>query len=96
MEAAGVTAEYSDGNTTARYPLDGGGTKTVVFAPDRIRVTIELPGDFVERVPVFDPERVASTAQREVKDQANSPVPGKRFSVVELKGSGKLEYEIRP
>lgn len=96
VEAAGVAAEYSDGNTTARYPLDGGGTKTVMFAPDRIRVTIEQRGDFVERVPVFDPERVVSTAERLVKDQANTPVTGKRFSVVELKGNGKLEYEIRP
>jgi hypothetical protein len=96
MEAAGVAAEYSDGNATARYPLDGGGTKTVMFAPDRIRVTIEQAGDFVERVPVFDPERVTSAAQRTVKDQPNTPVPGMRFSVVELKGSGKLDYEIRP
>jgi hypothetical protein len=95
-EAAGVAAEYSDGNTIARYLLDGGGTKTVVFAPDRIRVTIEQPGDFVERVPVFDPERVISAADRGVMDQANSPVADKRFSVVELKGNGKLEYEIRP
>ncbi|HTF62036.1 MAG TPA: hypothetical protein VK638_04915 [Edaphobacter sp.] len=29
-------------------------------------------------------------------EQAKSPVPGKAFTVVELRASGKLEYEIRP
>jgi hypothetical protein len=70
--------------------------KTVTFAEDRIKVVVERPGVFVERVPVFDPGCVSSAAQRTVKEQASSPVPGKSFSVVELRGGGRLEYEIRP
>ena len=54
LEAAGVAAEYAEGNTVARYPLPGGGMKTV-FAADRIQVAVERTGAFVERVPVFDP-----------------------------------------
>jgi hypothetical protein len=96
MEAAGVTAEYGDGGTSARYPLAGGGQKRVEFAPDRVRVTVEREGDIVERVPVFDPACVISAAKKTVREQAKSPVPGKTFSVVELRGSGRLEYEIRP
>jgi hypothetical protein len=95
LEAAGVAAEYAEGNTVARYPLPGGGMKTVTFAADRIQVVVERPGAFVERVPVFDPGCVSSSAQKTVKEQASSPVPGKSFSVVELRGSGRLEYEIR-
>lgn len=96
LEAAGVPAEYTDGNTVARYSLPGGGTKTVTFAPDRIKVVVERTGALVERLPVFDPACVSSGAQRTVKEQASSPVPGKSFSVVELRGNGRLEYEIRP
>ncbi len=96
VEAGGMAAEYSDGNATVRYPLADGGQKGVVFAEDRIRVSVEQAGDIVERVPVFDPRCVSSNAQIAVTPQANSPVPGKSFSVVELRATGKLEYEIRP
>ena len=96
MEATGLEAEYSDGGAAVRYPLAGGGQKSVVFAPDRIRVTVEREGEIVERVPVVDAACVSSTAQKTVHEQAQSPVPGKTFSVVELKATGRLEYEIRP
>ena len=96
VEATGLKAEYLDGGAAVRYPLAGGGQKNVVFAEDRIRITVERPGEIIERVPVFDPACVASTAPKEVRRQADSPVPGKTFSVVELRANGKLEYEIRP
>jgi hypothetical protein len=96
VEAGGVDAEYSDGNTAARYALAGGGEKKVVFAEDRMRISVEREGAIVERVPVFDPKCVASSAVITLVPQANSPVPGKSFSVVELRATGKLEYEIRP
>jgi hypothetical protein len=63
VEATGLDATYSEGNTVVRYPLPGGGEKTVTFADDRIRVTVERDGEIVERVPVFDPACVVSTAQ---------------------------------
>ena len=63
VEAAGVDADYSDGNTTMRYALPGGGHKQVAFAPDRIMVTVERDGEIVERVPVFDTAGVISNAQ---------------------------------
>jgi hypothetical protein len=50
----------------------------------------------VERLPVFDAACVASASPVAVRAQQVSPVPGKTFSVVELRGTGKLEYEIRP
>jgi hypothetical protein len=96
IEAAGLEAEYLDGGAAVRYPLPGGGQKNVQFAPDRIRITVERPGEIVERVPVFNPACVASAAQTAVREQATSPVPGKNFSVVELRASGRLEYDIRP
>ena len=96
IEAGGLDATYSDGNTAVSYPLPGGGNKKVVFADDRIRVTVEQRGDIVERVPVFDPTCVASSATMTPVPQSDSPVQGKTFTVVELRASGKLEYEIRP
>jgi hypothetical protein len=96
VEAAGFEAEYLDGGATVRYPIGGGGQKSVVFAQDRIRVTVDRPGDIVERLPLFDPACVSSAAKTAIHEQANSPVPGKTFSVVELRAEGKLEYEIRP
>jgi len=63
VEATGLDATYSDGNTVVRYPLPGGGQKTVTFLDDRISVTVEREGAIVERVPVFDPAGVVSTAQ---------------------------------
>jgi hypothetical protein len=96
VEAAGLKAEYLDGGAAVRYPIAGGGQKNVIFAQDRIRVTVERPGEIIERLPVFDPSCVVSTAQTAVRAQADSPVPGKTFSVVELRANGKLEYEIRP
>lgn len=96
IEAAGLEADYLDGGSSVRYPLTGGGEKSVIFAPDRIRITVERQGEIVERVPVFDPACVTSTAQKEVREQESSPVPGKTFSVVELRGTGRLEYEIHP
>jgi hypothetical protein len=96
VEAAGLKAEYLDGGAAIRYPIAGGGQKNVVFAEDRIRVTVERPGEIIERVPVFNPACVVSTAHTAVRKQESSPVPGKKFSVVELRADGKLEYEIRP
>ncbi len=96
VEAAGLDASYSDGNTAVRYALPGGGEKKVVFADDRIQVSVERSGDIVERVPVFDPSCVASAAQSTPVPQSGSPVPGKSFTVMELRSTGKLEYEIRP
>lgn len=96
VEASGFEAEYFDGGAAIRYPLPGGGQKNVIFAPDRIRVTVERAGEIVERVPVFDPACITSTAQTAVHEQPSSPVPGKTFSVVELTANGRLEYEIRP
>jgi len=72
----------TDGTDTAWGTLTGGA------AP------VERAGEIVERLPVFDPRRVTSTAQIAVRQQESSPVPGKRFSVVELTAHGKLEYEI--
>lgn len=78
---------------------------------------MERDGEILERVPVFDPACVVSTAQiksgpapaprrgraptpcpdPESGCSAESgPVPGKTLSVVELRSTGKLEYEIRP
>jgi hypothetical protein len=96
VEAGGLDAEYSEGNTAVRYPLPDGGQKRITFGDDRIHVTVEKPGEIVERVPVFDPKCVRSAAQITVASQASSPVPGKTFSVVELRGAGRLEYEISP
>jgi hypothetical protein len=95
VEASGFEAEYLDGGAAVRYPIEGG-QKHVAFGQDAIRVTIERTGEIVERVPVFDPGCVVSSVQRTVLEQPNSPVPEKTFSVVELRASGKLEYEIRP
>jgi hypothetical protein len=94
-EAAGMDAEYLDGGATVHYPIQGG-RKTVVFEEDCIRVTVERPGEIVERLPVFDPGCVTSTAKIAVHQQPSSPVPGKTFTVVELSSPGKLVYEIRP
>ncbi len=96
FEANGLDADYSGGGEAASYPLPGGGRKSLEFAYDRIHVTVERTGAIVERVPVFNPACVSSQAQSTVKQQDDSPVPGKTFSVVELSASGKLEYEIRP
>ena len=63
VEATGLDAEYSERNTVVRYPLPGGGNKSVTFLDDRIRVTVEREGEIVERVPVFDPACVVSSAQ---------------------------------
>jgi hypothetical protein len=63
VEATGVDAEYSEGNTVMSYALQGGGHKQVTFAPDRIHVTVERDGEIVERVPVFDTAGVISNAQ---------------------------------
>ena len=96
VEAIGFDAEYLDGGVTVHYLLEGSGQKNVVFAEDRIHVRVERPGEIVERLPVFDPGCVTSTAKIAVHQQPSSPVPGKTFSVVELTAQGKLEYEIRP
>ena len=96
IEAAGLDAAYTDGNAAVSYALPGGGNKRVIFADDRIRVHVERAGDIVERVPVFNPACVTSSAQITAVPQTSSPVPGKDFAVVELRASGKLEYEIRP
>jgi hypothetical protein len=74
VEATGLDATYSNGNTVVRYPLPGGGQKTVTFADDRIRVTVERESEIIERVPVFDPACVVSSAQIKV-----GPAPVRRF-----------------
>lgn len=96
VEATGFDATYSDGNTAVHYALPGGGEKKVMFADDHILVSVERQGDIVERVPVFDPKCVVSAAQATSIPQGSSPVPGKNFTVVELRAAGKLEYEIHP
>ncbi len=96
VEATGLKPEYLDGGAAIRYPIPGGGQKTVVFAADRIRVAVEHPGEIIERLPVFDPAAMVSANQKTVRQQETSPVPGKTFSVVELSAQGKLEYEILP
>ena len=96
LEASEVRADFSQGGEVAAYPLAGGGEKRVIFAADRIRVTVERAGEIVERVPVFDVRYVASAAPASVRPQPQSPVAGKSFSVVELRATGKLDYEIRP
>lgn len=75
VEATGLDATYSNGNTVVRYPLPGGGQKSVTFADDRIRVAVERDGEIVERVPVFDPTCVVSAAQSKV-GSAPAPRPG--------------------
>ena len=94
LEAAGVKATYRDGGAGATYPLIGG-HKSVIFAEDRILIRVEQAGEIVERLPVFDPRCVKSEAKTTLRPQAESPVAGKKFTVVELRGSGQLEYEIR-
>jgi hypothetical protein len=74
IEATGLDATYSEGNTVVSYPLPGGGKKTVTFADDRIRVSVERDGDIVERVPVFDSSAVVSSAQIKV-GPGNIPGP---------------------
>jgi hypothetical protein len=96
IEADGLEAEYGDDKTTVRYPLAGGGEKRIAFAEDRIRVWVERSGELVEHLPVFDPKLIGTSAQISTLPQSSSPVPGKDFTVVELRASGKLEYEIRP
>ena len=116
LEASGLNATYSADCTQVEYPLGEGGHKKVVFADDRIRVTVEREGEIVERVPVFDPAGVVSTAQKKAGPAparrfgqapapcadpeagcplSEGPVPGKTLSVVELRATGKLDYEIR-
>ncbi len=73
VEATGLDATYSEGNTVVSYPLPGGGNKTVTFLDDRIRVSVEREGEIVERVPVFDPACVVSTAQMKA-----GPAPARR------------------
>jgi hypothetical protein len=62
LEASGLQAIYSDGNTVVHYPIGEGHLKTVSFAADRILVTVESDGDIVERIPVFDTASVVSEA----------------------------------
>ncbi len=95
-EATGMAAKYLNGATSVRYPLSGSGHKQVDFMPDRIRIRVERIGDLTERIPVFNPACVVTTVQRTLRTQAESPVPGKFFSVVELRSTGKLEYDIVP
>jgi hypothetical protein len=74
VEATGLDAEYSNSNSVVRYPLPGGGQKTVTFGDDHIRVTVEREGEIVERVPVFVPAGVVFSAQIKV-----GPAPLRRL-----------------
>lgn len=96
MEAHGLDARYSSDGAVVRYMLPGGGQKRIAFTQDRIQVMVERRGKIVERVPVFNPSCVFSSVKSTVKTQPESPIPGKSFSVVELRAEGKLAYEIRP
>jgi len=118
-EASGLDAHFSEekGYPTINYPLPGGGQKTIVFANDRIHVTIQREGEIVERVPVFDPNSVVSPAEYSMRPapvqitgprpaacpdpelpcaEVVGPVPDKTLFEVELRATGRLEYEIRP
>jgi len=98
-------------NTGVRYALPGGGSKRITFALDRILVSVEREGQILERIPVFDAAIVLSNAEYSMRPAPVSstacgpeaacqaspgPVPGKSLSLVELKATGRLEYEIRP
>jgi len=63
VEAAGMDAEYDKHFSVVTYPLPGGGHKQVIFATDRIQVTVEREGEILERVPAFDSAAVYSTAE---------------------------------
>jgi hypothetical protein len=75
VEAAGMDADYDKHFAVVNYPLPGGGHKQLIFASDRIHVTVERDGAIVEHVPVFDPATVFSSAEYEA-----SPAP------VEIRG----------
>jgi hypothetical protein len=60
LEARGVEATFSDDLTTATYPLDGGGRKTITFKETGIEVRVEAPGKFTEQIPVLVPESRAA------------------------------------
>ena len=119
VEASGVDAHFSQvkGYPTIDYPLPGGGQKTIVFANDRIHITVERDEEIVEHVPVFDPSIVVSPAEFASRPapvvingprpaacsdpnvpcaEAVGPVPDQTLFEVELRATGKLEYEIRP
>lgn len=117
VEAAGFDADYDKHFSVVNYPLPGGGHKQLIFATDRIHVTVERDGAILERVPAFDSATVFSTAEYSAQPapveisgprpaactdpnvpcaEAVGPVPGKTLFVVELRATGKLEYEIRP
>jgi len=110
VEGLGLNAEFSQDNTAVQYPLPGGGSKRVTFAPGRILVAVERDGQITERIPVFDSAGVLSNAEYAMRpapvsstacgnDEAcltsSGPVPGKDLLLIELKATGKLEYEIR-
>ena len=72
VEASGLDAEYSDANGVIHYPLPGGGHKQIIFAADRILVTVERDGPIMERIPVFDTSGVISNAEYATRP---APVP---------------------
>jgi hypothetical protein len=74
IDAKGMNAEYLDGGATIRYPLEGGGHKQLVFAPEGIHITVERPGAIVENIPVFNPACVVSTQSPEIRPQDPSIV----------------------
>jgi len=63
VEAVGVDADYTKNNAVVAYPLPGGGQKQLIFAGDRIQVTVQRDGDILEHIPIFDTTAVFSDAE---------------------------------
>lgn len=87
-------ASFADGVITHAFP--NGGRKSIAFADDRIHVRIEGAGAIAETLPLFDPRAISTTSRSVIREQGTSPVPGKKFSQVEITGRDRMEYEIRP
>jgi hypothetical protein len=103
VEAGGFDAQLSAGNTQVRYPLPGGGLKTVLFMNDRIQVSIQRSGDIVERLPVFDPAVVFSEAEYAMNPApitvsgpapASCPTPESGCAPVQGPVPGKTLFEV--
>ncbi len=62
----------------------GGGTKSIVFAQDRIRLTVEREGEISSGCRCSTPDVwLVIECTEDCAEQDKTPVPGKTFSVVE-------------
>jgi len=104
VEAQGIDAVYSNGNTQVRYPLPDGGQKTIVFTDDRIQVSVQHFGEIIERLPVFDPTTVFSRAEYTMHPApitVSGPTPasciGSEASCAAVEGPvpGKTLFEVQ-